>query len=120
MNDTQFDEELNLKLYNKLLWEFERYKEKLLTMSPEEILKHAYKYVMYEEMVCICEYTEFNTERVKALLKSPTPLEDIFSKWEHSDYSYMDVMQDIIELTADDKIEKSKKRNSRNKYAKER
>ena len=63
---------------------------------------------------------EFNTKRVKALIKSPTPLEDIFSKWEHSDYSYMDVMQDIIELTADDKIEKAKKRNSRNKDAKER
>ena len=120
MNDIEFDEELNLKLYNKLLLEVERYKEKLLTMSPEEILKHAYKYVMYEEIVCICEYTEFNTKRVKALLKSPTPLEDIFSKWEHSDYSYMDVMQDIIELTADDKIERAKKRNSREKDAKER
>lgn len=53
MNDIEFDEELNLKLYNKLLWEFERYKEKLLTMSPEEILKHAYEYVMYEEIVCV-------------------------------------------------------------------
>ena len=40
----------------------------------------AYEYVMYEEIVCICEYTEFNTERVKALLKSPTPLEDIFAR----------------------------------------
>ena len=120
MNDIEFDEELNLKLYTKLLWEFERYKEKLLTMSPEEILKHAYKYVMYEEIVGICEYTEFNKNRVKALLKSQTPLEDIFSKWEHSDYSYMDVMQDIIELTADDKIEREKKRNSREKDAKER
>jgi hypothetical protein len=32
----------------------------------------------------------------------------------------MDVMQDIIELTADDKIEKAKKRKSKEKDAKER
>lgn len=36
------NEELNAKLYEKMFAEQEKYREKLLTMQPEEILEHAY------------------------------------------------------------------------------
>jgi len=45
------NEELNLKVYEKLSDEQQKYKEWLLKQPPEEILKHAYEYSVREDIV---------------------------------------------------------------------
>ena len=44
------NEELNTELYKKLFAEQEKFKGWLLTQPPDEILKHAYEYVMREDV----------------------------------------------------------------------
>ena len=45
------NEELNTKLYEKLFAEQQDFKGWLVKQPPEEILKHAYEYVIREDIV---------------------------------------------------------------------
>ena len=44
------NEELNATLYQKMFAEQEKYRDRLLSMSPEEILHHSYEYTVREDM----------------------------------------------------------------------
>ena len=77
---------LNTQLYQKMYAELEHYKAYLMTLPPAEILKHASEYICRENILMAMENNDLNNARAKALLKSPTPLADIYNKyasWEH-------------------------------------
>ena len=77
---------LNTQLYQKMYEEQEQYKAYLLTLPPAEILDHAIEYIYRENILMAMENNDLNNARAKALLKSPTPLADIYNKyasWEH-------------------------------------
>ena len=76
------NEELNTALYQKMFDEQEAYRSELLSMSPEQILEHAYAYTVREDVLLSMEYNDLSDSQAKELLKSKTPLADIFSKWE--------------------------------------
>ena len=76
------NEELNTELHKKLFAEQEKFKGWLLTQPPDEILNHAYEYVMREDIVLALEYHDLSDERAKALLASPSPLDEIFHDFE--------------------------------------
>ena len=78
---------LNTQLYQKMYAEQEQYKIYLLTLTPAQILDHASEYICRENILMAMENNDLNTERVKALLKSSTPLADVYTKyasWDHS------------------------------------
>ena len=67
----------NLRLYlNKAT------KEELMQLPPGEILQKAYEYVCREDILLSLEYNDLSPKQAKALLKSPTPLADVFKKWD--------------------------------------
>lgn len=82
--------ELNTALYHKMFAEQERYKAYLLTVSPHEVLQQAYEYVCREDILLSLEYNDLTDAQAKALLKSDTPLADMFAKWESWETSHMD------------------------------
>lgn len=102
------NQELNTALYEKLFAEQEKFKGWLLTQPPSEILNHAYEYVMREDIVLAMEYHDLTDEQAKALLASPSPLDEIFHDFENIEGDHMDVIQDCIESRANKNIEKQR------------
>ena len=77
---------LNTQLYQKMYAEQEQYKACLLTLTPAQILDHANEYICRENILIAVENNDLNNARAKALLRSPTPLTDVYDKyasWEH-------------------------------------
>lgn len=77
---------LNTQLYQKMYAEQEQYKAYLLTLPPAEILDHASEYICRENILMAMENNDLDNVRAKALLRSSTPLTDIYNKnasWEH-------------------------------------
>ena len=99
------NEELNTKLYEKLFDEQQKYKDWLLSQSPEEILNHAYEYTVREDIVLAMEYHDITDEQAKALLDSPAPLAEIFRDFEQIEGDHMDIIRGCIETRANDIIE---------------
>ena len=78
---------LNTQLYQKMYAEQEQYKAYLLSLPPAQILDHASEYICRENILMAMENNDLNNARAKALLKSSTPLADVYNKyagWDHS------------------------------------
>lgn len=89
-------EELNTALYQKMFAEQDYFRKGLLTQAPEEILKQAYEYTVREDILMSLENNDLTDEQASALLKSPSPLGDIFSEFESRETGYMETILDCI------------------------
>mgnify|MGYP000849548322 FL=1 len=89
-------EELNTALYEKMFAEQDDFRKKLLTQAPEEILKQVYEYTVREDILMSLESNDLTDEQASALLKSPSPLGDIFSEFESRETGYMETVLDCI------------------------
>lgn len=89
-------EELNTALYQKMYAEQDTYRKWLLTQTPEEILNHTYEYTVREDILMSLENNDLNDEQASALLKSPSPLGDVFSEFESRETGYMETVLDCI------------------------
>ena len=94
------NEELNTALYEKVFAEQKRYREWLLSQPPEEILKHCYEFTVREDIVLEMEYLDLTDKQCKALLKSKSPLADVFKDFEKRETDHMDNIRDTIECRA--------------------
>lgn len=92
-------------LYQKASAEQDTYRAWLLTQPPEEILNHAYEYIVREDILIELENAELLPEQIKALVSSPCPLADIYSEWQDWETGYMDDIRDAIESRADHLIQ---------------
>ena len=90
------NEELNTALYKKMSAEQEKYRGWLLTQPPEEILKHTYEYTVREDILMSLENNDLTDAQASALLKSPSPLGDVFSEFENRETGYMDIVLHCI------------------------
>ena len=72
------NQELNTALYEKMFAEQDTYRKWLLTQPPEEILNHTYEYTIREDILLSLEYHDLADAQAAALLKSFTPLADVF------------------------------------------
>ena len=72
------NEELNTALYKKMFAEQEKYKEWLLTQTPEAILMHSYEYTAREDILLSLEYNDLSDEQATALLASDNPLNEAY------------------------------------------
>ena len=73
---------LNTKLYQKMFAEQELFKAELMLLPHVEVLDRAYEYVCQEDILMALEYNGLSSRQALTLLKSPTPLADVFKKWD--------------------------------------
>ena len=103
-------DELNTALYEKMFAEQETYRASLLSKPSEEILNHTYEYTVREDILLSMEYNDLPDAQAKALLKSPTPLADIFKDWEHKETGYMEDIWQTVADRAKSEVQKQKKK----------
>lgn len=102
------NEELNTKLYEKLFAEQEDFKGWLLKQPLEEILKHAYEYVIREDIVIEMECHDLTDDEARALLADEKPLQSIYNIYEDLEGGHMDEIRDCIESRAKTCIEEQR------------
>lgn len=107
------NEELGTKLYEKLSAEQEKYRRWLLSQPPDEVLDHAAEYSVREDIVMYMEDLELTDAQAKALLKSPSPLADIYREWNRTETSHMDDVRSAIEARADEAIRLEREKGQR-------
>ena len=100
----------NALLYDKMKDEQDKYRDWLLSQPPEEILNHTYEYTVREDILLSLEYHDLPDAQVKALLKSPSPLADIFKDWEHKETSYMEDIWQTVEERAKTEAQKTRRK----------
>ena len=103
-------EELNTALYQKMFAEQEQFKAWLLTQPPEEILNHTYEYTVREDILITLENNDLYDEQAEALLRSESPLADVYKEFSKRETDYMDVVLDSLETCADAEIAREQKR----------
>lgn len=106
-------EEMQAKLYQKMSAEQEQYRKWLLGQPPSEILNHAYEYAIREDIVMEMEELELTDTQAKALLKSRTPLADVYNAWGKVETHHMDNIGEVIENRANDVIRAEKEKGQR-------
>lgn len=94
-------EELSQALFNKADAEMEQFKSWLLTQPPEEILNHAYIYSVKQDILLGLDSADLTEEQTRALLQSPTPLEDLYKALDKWDVNMMADIMECIESRAD-------------------
>ena len=103
------NQELNTALYEKMFAEQDTYRKWLLTQPPEEILNHTYEYTIREDILLSLEYHDLADAQAAALLKSFTPLADVFKEFDHRETDHMDQIFYAMEERADDVLEAEEK-----------
>ena len=100
------NEELNNALLDKLTKEQDKYRDWLKSQPPEEILNHAYEYIVREDILISAEMLEFTDAEARALLLSPSPMAVLCDSFLDRETSYMDTIRDSIEDVAKDEANK--------------
>ena len=103
-------DELNVQLYQKMAAEQANYRAYLLTLPPEEILELAYAYAPREDILIAMEHNDLSTRQVQALLKSNTPLEDVFQHYEKQGAGRMGDIWNMVEARANEVLRQEHKR----------
>ena len=78
----------NLQLFFKMAGEQTDYHVHLLSSSPEEILEHAYEFTVREKIMAAMEQNDLPDKLVQILMKSDTPLKDVFRYYEKMGIDY--------------------------------
>lgn len=99
------NQELNTALYEKMFAEQDTYRKWLLTQPPEEILNHTYEYTVREDILLSLEYHDLTDAQAAALLKSPSPLADMFREFDNRQTDHMDHVFSAMEDRANDVLE---------------
>ena len=105
--------DLLTKLYQRMTAEQEQYRNWLLGQPPSDILNHAAEYTIREDIVMEMSALELPEAQTKALLKSKTPLADVYKEWNKTEPHHMDDVRDVIEARADVAIQAEKEKGQR-------
>ena len=106
-------EELCAKLYQRMTAEQEQYRRWLLGQPPGEILNHAAEYTVREDILMEMSALELPEAQARALLRSKTPLADVYKEWNKTETHHMEDLRDVIEARADAVIRAEKERSQR-------
>ena len=102
------NESLSTQLCQKMLAEQDSYRKWLLAQSPENILNHTHEYTVREDIVMSMGELDLSEERAAALLKSKSPLADIYKEFSKMSTEHMDNVRSSIESRADSVITREK------------
>ena len=103
------NEERNTALYQKMFAEQEKFRDWLKNQSQEEILNHAYEYTIREDILLSLEYHDLSDAQADALMKSPSPLADVFRDFEKRETDHMETIWDCLESRADTILEEQRR-----------
>ena len=106
-------EELYTKLYQRMTAEQEHYRNWLLGQPPGDILNHAAEYTVREDIVMEMSALELPEAQARALLRSKTPLADVYKEWNTTETHHMEDLRDVIEARADAVIRAEKEKGQR-------
>ena len=95
------NEQWNTTLYKQMFAEQEQFRDWLKSQPPEEILNHAYEYVMREDILLSLEYNDLTDAQAAALLSSPAPLADVYKTFDKMESSHMEEIWSCVEHRAD-------------------
>lgn len=101
--------ERNTALYQKMFAEQEVFRDWLKGQSPEEILNHAYEYTVREDILLSLEYHHLSDAQADALMKSPSPLADVFQDFEKRETDHKETIWDCLESRADTILEEQRR-----------
>ena len=106
-------EEMLTALYEKMAAEQDKYRDWLKSQPAAEVLNHAYEYTVREDIVMELEVLELTGAQAAALLRSRTPLADVYRAWERAETHHMDDVRDVIEARANAIIQAEKEKGQR-------
>ena len=101
------------KLYQRMSAEQEQYRKWLLGQPPGEILNHAAEYTVREDIVMEMSALELPEAQAKVLLKSKTPLADVYKEWNKTETNHMDDVWCVLAARADAVIQAEKEKGQR-------
>ena len=104
------NKEMMRQLYERMVAEQQKYKAWLLEQPPNVILDNACKFTVREDIVMEMEVLELTDAQAAALLRSRTPLADVYRAWERAETHHMDDVRDVIEARADTVIRAEKEK----------
>ena len=106
------NEQWNTTLYKQMFAEQEQFRDWLLTQPPQEILNHAYEYVMREDILLSLEYNDLTDAQAAALLASPAPLADVYKELDYVESSHMEevwsCVVDRANIVLDEQLDRAK------------
>ena len=105
--------ELRTKLYEKMLDEQIQYRNWLLGQPGITILANASQYTVREDIVVEMSALELPEAQARALLKSKTPLADVYKEWTKTETHHMEDLRDVIEARANAVIQAEKEKDQR-------
>lgn len=101
------------KLYEKITTEFENYIKDLKTKDKDFIINKSYETAIKEEMTYLfypnSQY--FSDEEIKALNKSSSPLNDLYSEWLDNDFSICEEIRESLDIYLYDLSSKIREKN---------
>ena len=106
------NEQWNTTLYKQMFTEQEQFRDWLLAQPPQEILNHAYEYVMREDILLSLEYNDLTDAQAAALLASPAPLADVYKELDYVESSHMEevwsCVVDRANIVLDEQLDRAK------------
>ena len=103
-------EEATKALFEKMQSEQDAYRNWLLQQPPEEILNHTYEFTVRADILMALETTSLSDQQTAALLKSDTPLADVYKDFSKMETGYMDTLSDVLTQRAELEAEKEQAR----------
>lgn len=107
------NEEMMRQLYERMAAEQQKYKAWLLEQPPNVILDNACKFTVREDIVMEMEELELKDAQAAALLRSRTPLADVYKAWQQTETNHMNDVRDVIEARANAVIQAEKEKGHR-------
>ncbi len=104
------NEELNVALYEKMSAEQDQFTGWLLKLAPEEMLEHSFEYTVRQDILISMEDTVMTSNQAQALLRSDTPLADVYKEYQKQQSGYIDVVRDSIVARANSELRKDLER----------
>ena len=104
MNINKLKEKLDIKIQQ----EYDKFIEKLMELSPKEIIERSYEKIFKEEIISMIQGKELS--KIIALLKVDYPLDALYQEWLKTDLSYVQMVDETFDKYIN-KLEKQKKRN---------
>src|SRR5699024_8623063 len=106
------NEQWNTTLYKQMFAEQEQFRDWLLAQPPQEILNHAYEYVMREDILLSLEYNDLTDAQAAALLASPAPLANGYKELDYVESSHMEevwsCVVDRASIVRDEQLDRAK------------
>lgn len=106
MNINKLKEKLDIKIQQ----EYDNFIEKLMELSPKEIIERSYEKIFKEEIISMIQGKELSKSEINALLKVDYPLDSLYQEWLKTDLSYVQMVDETFDNYIN-KLEKQKKRN---------